>query len=84
MGKQKSELRAQITESPTLKELLGELLDEYGRTQSLWEELKQERSGDRKDQLESELYVALVRCEAKLASVLKEWDRVVDEELPDE
>lgn len=81
---QKVRVLEHVTSDATLRALMDELMDECHKVLGLWDQLVQEKRSGKKDALESQLYVALVGCEAKLASVLKEWDRVVDEELPDE
>jgi len=81
---QKIKARKHVTSSHTLRRLLNELTEECGKALKLWEQLQSEKRQELKEKMESELYVAMVACEAKLASVLEEWDRVVDEELPDE
>ena len=80
---QKTKAREHVTSNPTLRRLLDELAAESGKVLKLWEQLQREKRKELKGKMESELYVAMVACEAKLSSVLEEWDRVVDEELAD-
>ncbi|MBI1743582.1 hypothetical protein HYR54_11040 [Candidatus Acetothermia bacterium] len=76
-----SKARTHITTNPLLKELLSEMVEEFEKTLDLQNRLTKEKDKEKREILESQLYVTMVRSEAKLESALKEWDRVVDEEL---
>lgn len=79
---QKTKVRETVTSHPTLKAILGEVSEESERVLELLRNLpdlplKEQQS------TESELYVRLAVLREKISSALRQWERIVDEELPE-
>jgi|GEM_PF-2310761 len=75
--------RETVTSSPTLKEILKEVTQWSEEALSLMRRLPK-LSLSAQQELEPELYVALAVLREKISSALREWERVMDEELPDD
>ncbi len=80
---QKTKVRETVTSSPHLKSKLKEIAQESERVLDLMRRLPK-LSVREQQELEPDLYVAFVVLQAKITSALREWDRVVDEELAED
>ncbi len=72
-----------MTSSPHLRSKLKEIAQELEKALDLMRRLPK-LSLREQQELEPDLYVAFVVLQAKITSALREWDRVVDEELAED
>ncbi len=80
---QKTKMRETVTASPHLHSKLQEIAQESEKVLDLLRRL-QKLPVKEQQVVESELYVVLAVLQAKITSALREWDRVVDEELAED
>ncbi len=76
-------VRETVISSPALKEILAEVAQESEKALALMRRIPK-LSVREQQELEPDLYVVLVLLQAGISSALREWDRVVDEELADD
>jgi len=79
----KTKIRETVTSSPHLHSKLKEITHEAENVLDLMRRLPKLSLKAQQD-AESELYVTLAVLQAKITSALREWDRVVDEELAED
>ncbi len=80
---QKAKIRETVTSHPHLHAKLQEIAQESEKLLDLLRRLPK-LSVKAQQEVEPELYVVLAVLQAKTTSALREWDRVVDEELAEE
>jgi len=80
---QKTKTRETVTSHPHLHAKLQEIAQESEKLLDLLRRLPK-LSVEAQQEMEPELYVMLAVLQAKITSALREWDRVVDEELAEE
>lgn len=76
-------MRETVTSSPHLHSKLKEIAQESEKALDLMHRLPK-LSLKAQQNVEPELYVVLAVLQAKITSALREWDRVVDEELAED
>ncbi len=79
----RTKARETVTSSPHLHAKLQEIAQESEKLLDLLRRLPT-LSVKGQQEVEPELYVMLAVLQAKITSALREWDRVVDEELEEE